>query len=338
MALSRIIYCGLIWTLSLVLFPNLRAQDDILVQARALATNKQRKQALELLESHLGEHPNDGDARLLYGLVLSWEGRYDGARQALQMVLDAYPRYTDAALALINVELWSGNPERADEIASRFLEVQPNRTDLMLAQARALEALKRPKDAMQVLNDAHRIDPENREAIDMRRALRLEDRAWRTSFNFNTIAFNDHSSPWREEALSLQRGTSAGSLTFRFSRGSRFGYHSNLAEADWYPHIARGTYAYLNAGYSPEGILYPTYRAGAELFHNFGHGYEGSAGLRRLVFSSTRINVYTASLGRYHSDWYSVVRTFVTPGTSAMASGTLGSATAVDRRRLRFAA
>jgi YaiO family outer membrane protein len=71
---------------------------------------------------------------------------------------------------------------------------------------------------------------------------------------------------------------------------------------------------YLNAGYSPEGILYPTFRAGAELFQSLGHGYEASAGLRRLQFTSTRLNFYTASLGRYHKDWYGSVRTFVTPG------------------------
>jgi len=57
-----------------------------------------------LLEAHLAQAPEDVDARLLYGLVLSWEKRYDAARPVLQQVLTRAPEYTDARVALMNVE------------------------------------------------------------------------------------------------------------------------------------------------------------------------------------------------------------------------------------------
>ena len=83
-------------------------QDDILTKARAAATSGRREEALRMLETHLGEVPRDVDARLLYGLVLSWEGRYDEARPVLQQVLTQAPAYTDARVALMNVEYLVG--------------------------------------------------------------------------------------------------------------------------------------------------------------------------------------------------------------------------------------
>ena len=291
-----------------------QAAEDLLAQARGLAANKHRQEALDLLAAHLSESPNDVDARLLYGLVLSWEWRWDEARVALRQVLTQTPRYADAALALTNVELWSGHPDAAELVTSRFLESSPEDTGVILARARVFRALKQPAEALRMLKAVLQIDPHNAEAADMRRALREEDAVWDSGVSFNSISFSDHSSPWLEQSVSMRRGLSAGSLIFRFSRAYRFGYKSELAEVDWYPHLRANTYAYLNAGYSPNGSLYPTFRAGAELFHNLGRGYEASAGMRRLQFSSTNINVFTGSVGRYHKDWYLSARTFVTPG------------------------
>ncbi len=290
------------------------SEDDILTQARALSSSKRRPEALALLQKHLVESPTDVDARLLYGEMLSWEGRWEEARDALEGVLNQTPTYTDAALALINVELWSDHPERADKIANRFLERTPNHIDLLIARARVMRALKRPKEEMQVLNTVLRLEPANAEATDMRRSLQESSSEWKAGANVNTIFFSDHRSSWLEESYSVRRGLDAGSLIFRVSRAYQYGYTSTLGEVDWYPSLRPGTYMYLNAGYSPEGILYPTFRAGAEIFQNLSHGYEASAGMRRLQFTSTRLNVYTASIGRYHKDWYGSVRTYITPG------------------------
>ena len=96
-------------------------QDDILTKARAAATSGHRAEALRMLQAHLTEAPRDVDARLLYGLVLSWEGRYDEARPVLQQVLTQAPAYTDARVALMNVEYWSGHSAEALEQADRIL-------------------------------------------------------------------------------------------------------------------------------------------------------------------------------------------------------------------------
>jgi thioredoxin-like negative regulator of GroEL len=91
------------------------AQDDVLAKAREAARSGHRTEALTMLESHLAQSPRDVDARLLYGLVLSWEGRYDEARPVLQQVLAQAPTYTDARVALMNVEYWSGHSAEAKD-------------------------------------------------------------------------------------------------------------------------------------------------------------------------------------------------------------------------------
>jgi len=155
------------------------SEGDVLTQARALSSAKQRPEALALLQKHLVESPTDVDARLLYGEMLSWEGRWEEARDALEAVLNQTPTYTDAALALINVELWSDHPTQADQIANRFLERTPNHIDLLLARARVMRALKRPKEEMQALNTVLRLEPANAEAKDMRRSLEEQSKEWR---------------------------------------------------------------------------------------------------------------------------------------------------------------
>jgi YaiO family outer membrane protein len=96
----------------LLLLPSpLRAQEDVMARARAAAADGRRGQALLMLEAHLAQSPSDVDARLIYGLVLSWEGRYDEARRELEQVLAQAPGYTDARVALTNVERWSRQRE-----------------------------------------------------------------------------------------------------------------------------------------------------------------------------------------------------------------------------------
>ena len=90
------------------LAPSAAGQEDALKHARELAFNKQRTEALTLLEDHLRQTPADTDARTFYGIVLSWEGRYDQARHELETVLEQYPDHGDALLVVHDVEVVVG--------------------------------------------------------------------------------------------------------------------------------------------------------------------------------------------------------------------------------------
>lgn len=284
----------------------------VVAEARSLATSGHRADALRMLESRLAAMPDDNDARVLHGLILSWEGRYDEARREFQLVLAQHPDHGDALQGLVNVELWSGHPDRAEQIAADALSRKRRDTGLLLAQARALRAQNRDREALEVIRRLLVIDPTNRQAMEAERTIRDSLDQWSVGWSHTTNWFKGGVGTWNESTMSLKRATPIGSVTASFSRANRYDLHSNLAEVSFYPSLRRGTYGYLGFGYSYDATLYPTCRLGAEIFQSLPHGMEGSAGYRRFGSSSVT-NMYTGSLGKYLGKWLFTGRFYVTP-------------------------
>ncbi len=329
--ISRVGFCSVLWCLLLFMPAGVRlarAANDSLAEARTLAYRgkEHRDEALALLRQYLADSPDNTDARTFYGIVLSWQGRYDEAREQLNEVVDRYPHHADAVPALINVELWSDHPDRAEALARNALAVHPNDISMLLADARALRNLNRRSEALAQINRVLALDPHNREAKQIRRGM-VESAKWEASFNHTYDWFSDGRSPQHESSLSLRGPTPWGSLTASFNRADRYSLTSYQTDLDFYPHIRPGTYGYVNFGYSADGNLYPAYRAGGDLYQSLGHGFEISGGFRRLAFS-TGINIYTFSFGKYYQSWLFTARGFVTPGEP----GTSGTAVFSARR------
>jgi YaiO family outer membrane protein len=288
------------------------ARADILAEARALSSSGHRPDAIKMLENYLKDGVDDPDARVLYGLMLSWDGRYDDARKQFEAVLSKRPDYSDAITGLINVELWSAHPDRAEQLASQAIERKGPNALLLFAQAKALRSQNRDRDALEVLQRLLSIDPLNQAALEAERDLRESLNQWRLGYSHTYEWFGHGSGPWNQNDLMLTRATPVGSVTATFSRAERYGLHSNLSEITFYPHIRDGTYGYLGFGYSYDGTLFPNYRIGAEIFQSLPHGFEGSVGYRRFGFSGAT-SMYTASAGKYLGKWLVTTRTFLTP-------------------------
>src|SRR5258708_5395319 len=123
--------------LGLILVMSSFAQvDNILARGRALFGQDQPQKALGLLNDYLKDNPGDSDARVLLGLIYSWDKRYDEGRKAFAIVLETDPDYKDAVLGLINLELWSGHGARAEELAARGLSLRPDDPDYRAALAK----------------------------------------------------------------------------------------------------------------------------------------------------------------------------------------------------------
>ena len=290
---------------------------DVVSRARAM-DKLHRTEALQLLEEHLTVKPTDSDAITLHGTLLSWEGRYVEARSDLTKVLAAHPGHHDALRALINAEMWSDHPAEAERLAREALALELGDPDLILVRVRALTAMKRLREAGDLAATAVRMDPTNRRAADLGEDVADSLRQWKMSLGHSSQWFSDGRTPWNEDQMSLSRQTRTGSVIARFSNASRFGEQSRQGEIDYYPHLRRGTYAYLNFGYSPDAGLYPRYRAAGDIYQSLGHGLEVTAGYRRLSFGSG-INIYTAAVTRYQGSWMFTGRTYLTPdsvGTS----------------------
>src|SRR3954469_25339861 len=230
-----------------------QAQDDVLASARTAATTGHRAEALTMLESRLAASPRDVDARLLYGLVLSWERRYDDARVALEQVLTQTPDYTDARVALMNVEYWSGRSAAAHDLATEVLARNPGNPTARAIYDR-LESASRP---------------------------------WSADTSYTADLFTGTADPWHEYATSLTRRTPAGSVAGRVTVADRFNRTDQLLEMDFYPRFRPGTYAWVNVGGALQRTLYPDLRAGFELYQSLGRGFEVSGGARSLGLSTS---------------------------------------------------
>lgn len=133
--------------------------------------------------------------------------------------------------------------------------------------------------------------------------------------------------PWHLVALTAGRRTSRGSIIGRINYADRFASDGVQVEADAYPRLGDGLYAYLNLGYSRASI-FPGWRSGAELFGSLPHAYEASLGYRQLRFGGPPVTLLTGSVGKYVGNhWFSL-----RPYIRSKATGTSGSASFTARR------
>lgn len=254
------------------------AQDDVIARARAAASAGDRPAGIALLETHLAASPRDVDARLVYGLILSWEGRYDDARKALQDVLTQSPDYLDARVALMNVEWWSGR----------------------LTEARALVRAVLSRDAG------------NARARHVQQRLDARTRPWSLGVGYTRDIFNDEREPWQESSITIGRETPVGSLLVRGSEADRFGLEDGQVDVEFYPTFRAGTYAFVGVGLGRDKILYPEHRVAVDLYQSIGRGFEVSGGYRRLGFAETT-HIYLGTLTKYSGNWMITGKAFVVP-------------------------
>lgn len=273
----RSIVTAALWCCVLAL-PAAAQDTDILARARAAAADGRRAEAVAMLEQHLAASPKDVDARLVYGLVLSWDARYDAARAALQQVLAEAPDYHDARVALMNVEWWSGRLEEARTLNRLVLARDPGNTQARLVQQR-LDARTRP---------------------------------WSAGVAYTHDAFDDDREPWHETSIHVGRETAAGSLLVRGSTASRFGLDDQQVDVEFYPTFRPGTYAAVGVGIGADEALYPAHRIAFDLYQSIGNGFEVSGGFRRLAFADAA-HLYSATLTKYAGNWMVTAKAQVSP-------------------------
>lgn len=288
--------------------------DATVAHARQLAFSgrQHRPQAEAMLRQILDRDPENGDARTLYGTLLSWDGSWDEARKQLQMVLDKNPNHSDALPAMINVELWSDHPQKAEQLAEGALKTQPNDPAMLMFLARAQRNQGRYQDSIKTLDRLLMVKPNDKDAMEMKRRVTTLNWGWEAQFNYNYDWLSGQRDSQKETALQLRGPTKIGSVIGRLSRADRFGVHSYQLEMDAYPHIRPGTYAYVNVGFSPDQNLYPDYRLGFDLNQSVGHGFEVSGGYRRLQFT-TGTNIATFAAYKYWRNWMFWGRGYLTP-------------------------
>lgn len=285
---------------------------DIRTQARSAALSGHRTEAVSMLQTHLVASPRDVDARLLLGVVLSWDGAYEQARKELQDVLDQSPTYNDARVALANVAWWTGQYQELHNLAVTGRSQRPDDDEWAMQEARALDGLNRRREARQVIVALLARQPGHVQARALKTRLDAELRPWTLSMGVGGDRFSDGRTPWSEYSVGLSRQTPVGSVIGRMSRASRFGFSDQLFEVEFYPTVRPGTYGFVSYGRAKDDSLFPNYRMAADVYQSLGRGYEASVGFRRLSFSSNT-DIYLATLTKYVGNWMLTGKVFSVP-------------------------
>jgi len=289
--------------------------DELFLKARTAAFDEDNyPKAIELTLKALDKSPSYADVRIFLGRLYTWTDKVDSARVAFNRVLKENPGYEDGSLAFANLEYWNDNSEKALEIVNNGIEANPKSENLLLLKARILKDLQQYSLASNTLNKLLKINPKLTEARSLGESIRNVSARNQIGVDYEYVYFeNRFDDPWHLASIDYSRSTKIGSITGRLNYANRFASNGTQLVIDAYPSISNTFYAYVSGGISSSGSIFPDYRVGASLYANLPAAFEGEVGFRMLSFDE-QTWIYTASVGKYISNFWINARTYLTPG------------------------
>lgn len=287
--------------------------DELFSRGRKASFDGNRTVGRVYLQKALEKSPNYADVRIFLARTYLWDDMPDQARETLQPLLVSEPNNLDAAKVMFDAAFWNDDPATALEWANKGLTTQPSDKEMMTKKAQALGDLERYDEAMAVLDVLLQRFPGDKTILGLWNsfdvARKVNSLTASADYDFYTDIFGTASM----YSLQYGRKTGLGSVLLRVNEANRFGTNGWQVEADAYPSIAKGLYAYLNYGYSPTA-LFPDHRVGAELYASLPWAFEASGGIRYLYFGpGSDVLMYTGTLGKYHRNLWFSARVFITP-------------------------
>lgn len=293
-----------------------QSSDELFQKAREYAFKKNDYlSAKEFCKEALVKSPNYSDISVFLGRLYTWDKMYDSARTVLYGVINRDPSNYDAYNAAIDMEYWSESYEQALKISETAIKQYPKSEEFLLKKARVLGATKNYSDAFSTLEVLFAINNTYPDAILYAERLKEEVRINAVTLTYDYDSFDKTFDPWHAVSLAYSRQTPIGSVIGRINYANRFLENGVQFEVDMYPRFAEGLYAYLNAGYSKDNI-FPQYRFGASLYYSLPLSFEIDAGIRYLNFGSSDVKIYTGALGKYYSNFWFSLRSYITPSIS----------------------
>lgn len=267
--------------------------DEAFYRARDLAFEGRREQARDTLMRILSDYPEYTDVQALLAKTYSWDGDYEKARLYFNRITTKERGLEEVWVAAIRNELYAGNPSLALGLANKAL--------LYLEASPEIEEIRRGildgnTDKGEKLEEKG-AEPEG----EAKNLLALSN--W-------LEVFDTGYDPMFYSSLEYQRTTPMGNIIPRINYSNRFDTRGVQYELDAYPVFSKTFHGYLNYGYSNASI-YPSHRAGAELYANLGGGHEASLGMRYIDFRESVATLLTASFGWYRGNYYLSLRPYL---------------------------
>ncbi len=301
-----------------------------LQRARALATSgdaAQREQAVAMYGQMLQESPGNSDVLLARGRTLAWAGRHAEAEADLLAVTTAKPGYADAWSALGDLYLWSARPRQAAEAYGHWVELAPTSApEPLVARGRAYRAAGLMAEARADFNaaGARGADPALVASLNdstlpllaVPDALLAGDYAWSLRAGVDHTNFSGGRESWNDAGVTLRHKFARGSLGLEVLHADHFGRRDSAWALDGYVSLWARAYANVRYQHGPSSGILPRYSWRTELFQGVGSGWELSASIDHLRFSSDT-EFYGVGVGRYVGNWYLRYKLQHVPGVSS---------------------
>lgn len=306
--------------------------DNILYQhAHELGFSGDYKAARDALSVLITRNPRHFDAVVLMARLYAWEEEFGLSRIYIDRIMINEKCHHEALAVSIDLEIWEGNFEKALEQADNALACHPGDELFLLKKAGVLFHAGRNEEAAEILDHLLEINPENPEAIELKRQSDAPDLYHYRENNYLLAGYHGefHQEPFSRKmhigTIGYSHFTGAGPLTGKLNFANTFidgtgltRYPSLQYEAESYPRLSPEGYLFLNYAFST-GRVFPRHRGAFEIFRGLPAGFEASLGMRFLHWDRSYL-FYTASAGKYYSDLWFSLRTWLFPGDEGLAS------------------
>jgi len=300
--------------------------DELFLKARNLAfEQKDYNQAKILTKAALQKAPDYVDLSVFLGRLYTWSDQVDSARTVFQGLERRKVENEDYHLAYASLEYWNDNSSKAIEILERGLSYNAQAEALWFLKAKVNYSESNYAIAEENINKVLAINPKHTEARAL--AKNIQDYAAKNAvgLTYNFVHFDKQfDDNWHIVGLSYKRQTGIGSVIFRTNYANKFASNGIQFEAEAYPRLSNMFYMYVGAGYSNNVGIFPKYRTGASLYANLPKSFEAEVGFRQLYFSDN-IMMYTASVGKYYSNYWFNLKTFLTPSDKNISHSYTGT-------------
>ncbi|PWN05915.1 YaiO family outer membrane beta-barrel protein [Rhodohalobacter mucosus] len=138
-----------------------------------------------------------------------------------------------------------------------------------------------------------------------------------TAFTYDR--YGDDFEDWQRMYLEYRKFTEKNTYIGRLNVGNRFRLTDYQGEIDLWPIFSGKWYGNFNLGLSG-GDLFPEFKGSGELYRVIPGGFEASAGVRYLKFSTDDVFIFTGSLNKYAGSWLLIARPFITPQDSGVSA------------------
>jgi YaiO family outer membrane protein len=293
-------------------FGQIKDPDEALKQARELSANGKKDEAEDLLISFIDKYPNYTDLKLLLANIYSWNGKYDKSRSTFEKLIAQNEKVRDYWIGIISNEYRVENTIKAMTYCFQGLNVFPDDPDITILKARIENFQLKPFKALETIKNYLKKYPDQLKVKEYLETLKNSTATNTISLGLGLDVFSQIFDPMKYFYLQYGKETARGTFVARYNIQNKFNTTGSQIEFDAYPGLGKGTYAYLNIGYSKSSI-FPDWRFGAQIYRNLPKAYDASLGIRTLRFGKNNINIYTGSLGKYFGNSYIFFVPYIIP-------------------------